>query len=1029
MLKNIISFIVGNSQRAKMKEYWNEVRQINQIGEKLQTLPEGTIRDMTETFRRRLANGETLADIKLEAFAVVREACRRLKGSKWLVRGKELTWEIVPYDVQLIGGLVLNDGHIAEMATGEGKTLVAVAPLYLNALAGKGAHLVTVNDYLAQRDAEWMGGVFNFLGMSVGVIISDMEPARRRAAYNCDVTYGTNNEFGFDYLRDNMAIARDYLVQREHTFAIIDEVDSVLIDEARTPLIISGQVDRDNAQYERLNPAVEKIVRRQFDLVNELMGKAREMEQRLGTLRHGSEEHRDLAFEYGKTLLTCKRGLPKHKALTKALQDVDNIKMMERAEREVMLNKAMREVDETLYYVVDEKGHSIDLTERGRDALSPTDPEQFLLVDLVEEFAAIENRPELDEEEKTRLKTQARQRQEEKQIVIHAISQLLRAHSLYERDVDYLVDETGKVVIIDEHTGRQMPGRRWSDGLHQAVEAKERVKVEAETQTLATITLQNFFRMYGKLAGMTGTAETEALEFAHTYKMDVYVIPTNRPIMRVDEDDIVFRTKREKFNAVIEEVERLHQEKLPVLVGTKSVEVSELLSKMLKRRKISHNVLNAKYHERESEIVAEAGQPGAVTIATNMAGRGTDIKLGPGVVRESGGKREGGLQIIGTERHDSRRIDRQLRGRAGRQGDPGRSRFFVSLEDDLMRLFGSDRIGWLMRKMGMQEGEVIQHRWITRSIESAQKKIESRNFEIRKRTLEYDDVMNKQRAAIYGLRRRALMATTVEELRDILMDLAMEGLDSSLSGFTSDDKKMDEWDVDGFLDYVERYCPYADLDDVKLNTALPASNAYDDLLNQVEKAVFDGYEKKRRMLRADGITAALTRRVILMMIDQEWRDHLAAMDDLRESVWTASYEQKEPLVVYQRLASQGFQELMDNIHRLVFQHYFLTEVVVAPQMQAGPRVFFQKQSPEEYQEAERQRMEAQANAGQPAGEGGEATGASGAPPRVPRPATVKREAPKVGRNDPCPCGSGKKYKNCHGAPNRLAGTMPIGDKS
>jgi preprotein translocase subunit SecA len=1017
MFNKIVSAIVGSSSKRELKEYHATILEINQLWEEYKELDEEELIGKTEEFRQRLQDGETLEDIKVEAFTTVREACRRLKeqGAKWDVRGKEITWDMVQYDCQMIGGLCLHHGKIAEMATGEGKTLVAVAPLYLNALEGGGAHLVTVNDYLAQRDSEWMGGVFRYLGMTVGIIVSDMEPEERRASYACDITYGTNNEFGFDYLRDNMAVVKDNMVQSEYRYAIIDEVDSVLIDEARTPLIISGQVDRSNAEYELMKPHVQKLVKKQNQLVNEIMVEMRETKKKLADMKPGTEEYKDTERLVGYNLVKARKGLPKQKALQKALQDVSNVKLMEKVEREVMAAKAMPELEEELYYVVDEKGHTIDMTDKAREFIAPSNPDQFVLTDIVDEYATIEAKTNLSDEEKAQEKEKVRVEMEAKQEKLHSISQLLRAYSLYENDTDYLIQD-GKIVIIDEHTGRQMPGRRWSDGLHQAVEAKEGLKVEAESQTLATITLQNYFRMYDKLAGMTGTAVTEAQEFSHTYDMAVMEIPTNRPIARDDQDDWIFRTKREKYAAIIEEVEELHKKQLPVLIGTKTVDVSELLSKMLKRRKISHNVLNAKYHERESEIVAGAGQPGAVTIATNMAGRGTDIKLGQGVIREEDGEKEGGLQIIGTERHDSRRIDRQLRGRAGRQGDPGASRFYVSLEDDLMRLFGSDRIASLMSRMGMEEGEMIQHKWLTRSIESAQKKVENRNFDVRKRTLEFDDVMNKQRGEIYSIRRQVLFCEDIEEIQSKLIEMVMNGLETVFPDYGDPDEKPATWDIKGFRDYLKRHNPYAELDDLEAPTDMSPEDAYDELFNDVEQRMTAAYEKKREML-GDGLSLSLTRRVILMTIDADWRDHLAAIDELRENIWTQAYSQKEPIVEYRRIASVMFADLLDDIYKEIFRHFFLTQVVLhQPQNQAAPRVFFQKQSPEEAA-AEMDRQQA-ARQGQQQSQ----------QERPPKQQTVKHDTPKVGRNEPCPCGSGKKYKNCCGR-KQLAETKVNPDPS
>ncbi|MEO8945112.1 MAG: preprotein translocase subunit SecA, partial [Gemmatimonadaceae bacterium] len=720
---------------------------------------------------RRETVASTLELILPEAFATVREAARRLLGTTFSVTGRDEDWNMVHYDVQLIGGVQLHRGRIAEMATGEGKTLVATLPLYLNALAGRGAHLITVNSYLARRDSQWMGHLYNYLGLTVGCL-DDTEPGsvERRAVYECDITYGTNNEFGFDYLRDNMVVSLDQRVQRTHSYAIVDEVDSVLIDEARTPLIISGPVGNEvDEEYARHNGGVAKLVRMQSELANTLTADGER------ALRDGDTDTAAML------LYKAQLGAPKNKRLIKLLNEpgvkqlVQGMELKHIADRRVTASRQeMRDIEDDLLFVLDEKGHQVHLTDRGIDFLSPNDHEQFVLPDISQQVHLIDHDPALTPAEKIEQRNTINAEYAAKSEKLHIIHQLLRGHSLYERDVNYVVQE-GEVLIVDEFTGRTMPGRRWSEGLHQAVEAKEGVSVKGETQTLATITIQNYFRMYDKLAGMTGTAETEESEFHQIYKLGVAVVPTNRPIVRDDRNDLVFKTRREKYNAIAEETQRLHELGFPVLVGTVNVDVSETLSKLFKRAGIPHNVLNAKYHQREAEIVAEAGQPGAVTIATNMAGRGTDIKLGGGVTQSKPSKvkdaegeivdvmEDGGLHIIGSERHESRRIDRQLRGRAGRQGDPGASQFFLSLEDDLMRLFGSDRIAKLMDAMGAKEGEVLTHSLITRSIEQAQKRVELQNFQSRKRLLEYDDVMNQQREVVYSLRSFALEGG--EELR------------------------------------------------------------------------------------------------------------------------------------------------------------------------------------------------------------------------------------------------------------------------
>ncbi|GIS73124.1 MAG: protein translocase subunit SecA [Candidatus Neomarinimicrobiota bacterium] len=696
------------------------------------------------------AEHKKLDEILPEAFAIVKEACRRTMGKSWRIMGQEISWEMIPYDVQILGGIVLHSGKVTEMKTGEGKTLVATMPLYLNALSGRGAHLVTVNDYLAQRDAEWMGEIYKRLGLTVGFILNTMDNRERQDAYNCDITYGTNNEFGFDYLRDNMALAPEDQVQRDHAFVIVDEVDSVLIDEARTPLIISGSVDAPvDTTYKELKPMVQNLIKKQNSLVTEMVAEA---------TRYIDQENND---EAGLKLLQANRGMPKHPKLLKIFQEKGTKKLAHDVESEYMRDKKIHEVDEDLFFSIDEKTHVIDITEKGRESLAPDDPDMFVIPDLGEILHEIDEKENLSSLEIKQEKEKVHQQHAEQSGRIHNISQLLRAYTLYENDVEYVV-QGGKVQIVDEYTGRILAGRRYSDGLHQALEAKENVTIERETQTLATITIQNYFRMYDKLAGMTGTAETEAEELGSIYDLDVVVIPTHRSIVRDDRDDLIYKTKREKYAAVIDEISECYKNGQPTLVGTVSVDSSELLSRMLKRRGIPHNVLNPKQHKSEAEIVARAGQKGAVTIATNMAGRGTDIKLGEGI------KDLGGLHIVGTERHESRRIDLQLRGRSGRQGDSGSSRFYLSLEDDLMRLFNSEKVASIMDRMGIEEGEVITHKMVTRAIQNAQKKVEARNFGIRKHLLEYDDVMNQQRQVVYDIRNNALRG---ENLRNTIPEL------------------------------------------------------------------------------------------------------------------------------------------------------------------------------------------------------------------------------------------------------------------
>jgi preprotein translocase subunit SecA len=918
---------------------------------------------------------EILDELLPEAFAVVKATCERLVGKSWTVVGTKITWEMVPYDVQLMGGVVLHQGKIAEMATGEGKTLVATLPIYLNALTGRGVHLVTVNDYLAQRDSEWMGEIYKFHGLTVGCILNTMTPDQRKAMYNCDITYGTNNEFGFDYLRDNMTVDKANQVQRKHNFAIVDEVDSVLIDEARTPLIISGPVESDDQRFNEMKPRVERLYRTQSNFVAKLVQEADEM------LKRNGETDR----EAGILLLRAYRGLPKNNRLLKVLSEPAYKKLLQTTELEFLREKAknMHVIDDELYFVIDEKNNTIDLTEKGREELakgSGMEKDFFVLPDLGTEVSKFENDPEISEEEKIKRKDALYKKYSESSDRIHTINQLLKAYTLFEKDVEYVVTEEGKIAIVDEFTGRVLPGRRYSDGLHQAIEAKENVKVERDSQTLATITLQNYFRMYDKLAGMTGTAETEEGEFFEIYKLEVVVIPTNKPIVRDDQDDAVYRTKREKYNAVIEKIEELKQEGRPVLVGTTSVEVSETISRMLKRKGVQHNVLNAKQHQREAEIVAHAGEVGAVTIATNMAGRGTDIKLGAGV------RERGGLFILGTERHESRRIDRQLRGRAGRQGDPGTSKFYLSLEDDLMRLFGSDRASSVMQRMGLKEGEVIQHPLITRSVERAQKKVEENNFAIRKRLLEYDNTMNQQREVIYSRRQKALEGDRLKSevfdfLEEYLNDLVDRYYDEVLIANLKEDLKLNL------------------LVDVPLQPEEFESLGKEGLVEKIFNAAKEFYKKKEEMLGTE-LMGRLERYAVLSVIDHKWKEHLREMDDLKEGIGLRAYGQKDPLVEYKGEAFKLFVTLLEQIRNEVVSFCFK----------------FFPAAPEEVQ---RRRQ-------QPSGRVTETKqnttniGLSAPTPKAavidqrpgkPQPISVGE---KVGRNDPCPCGSGKKYKNCHG---------------
>ncbi len=918
-----------------------------------------------------------LDEILPEAFAVVKQTCKRLCGKEWEAAGNKIRWNMVPYDVQLIGGIVLHQGKISEMATGEGKTLVATLPLYLNALAGRGVHLVTVNDYLARRDSEWMGEIFKFLGLTVGVILNDMDSNKRREMYNCDITYGTNNEFGFDYLRDNMVVDKNYLVQREHFYAIVDEVDSVLIDEARTPLIISGPVDAPTHKFDEFNPRIKRLVDAQRNLVNSLTAEA----ERLIEQENPSKDDLEKA---GLAIYRSSRALPKHKRLQKLLSEPGNKKLMLSTEANYLRDNAknLHIVDDELYFTIDEKSHITDLTEKGREFLAPSAVERdfFTLPDLGSEFAVIENDTSMSAEEKELKKDQITKLYSERSDRLHTVQQLLKAYGLYDKDVDYVVQD-GKVMIVDEFTGRILSGRRYSEGLHQAIEAKESVHVEKDTQTLATITLQNYFRLYKKLAGMTGTAETEASEFYDIYKLDVTVIPTNKECIRDDTNDVIYRTRREKYNAVIDEIAAMKEQRRPVLVGTTSVEVSETISRLLKRKSIHHEVLNAKQHQREAQIVENAGLPGAVTIATNMAGRGTDIKLGPGVADA------GGLHIIGTERHESRRIDRQLRGRAGRQGDPGSSKFYLSLEDDLMRLFGSERIASVMQRLGIQEGEAIEHKMITSSVERAQKKVEENNFAIRKRLLEYDNVMNQQREVIYSKRRQALMG---ERLKDDILEMVEKSSDEIVK------KHYEDGNLEGLVDEVQRtFLVRLEITPEEFQKLGEAG-----LKDLVVKEATDFYNRKEERYGPD-LMGQVERFAMLSIIDEKWKEHLREMDDLKEGINFRAYGQKDPLVEYKSDGFKLFVEMLESLNSAVvsFIYKFTAQ---APEEAVTTRTPAQPNT-------SRMRTFHQSSEGM--GYIGGQDNADQAPNAKPMPVKVGE---KIGRNDPCFCGSGKKYKNCHG---------------
>jgi preprotein translocase subunit SecA len=1130
---DLLKRFLGDRNERELRKLWPIVRQVNAYAEQFKALSDEALRAKTEEFKQRIK--EAVADIEArkaeieahlrgevpdhsgngyavveelspeereqlyeeldelekewlkrvehkldellpEAFAVVKEACRRMLGKEWMAGGQKIVWDMVPFDVQILGGIVLHQGKIAEMKTGEGKTLVAVMPVYLNALAGRGVHVVTVNPYLAQRDAEWMGPIYEFLGLTVDVI-DKYEPHSegRRRAYQADITYGTNSEFGFDYLRDHsFVIDPDQLVQRGHHYAIVDEVDSVLIDEARTPLIISGPVPQSgDERFTELKPVIEKLVYLQQRLVAQLVAEAeqklkeREEAEAAGDRKRANE----LEEEAGLALLRVARGFPRNKRFMKLKAEPGVGTLLQRTEAFYLQENAknMPFVDEVLYFALDEKNHTIELTEKGLDEIARIagqDRDMFVLPDLGEETARIEQeyqqklqqleaelaqRTDLSEEKRlNKLENDRRllrkeleekkrelyNRYAERAERLHAVEQLLRAYTLYEKDVEYIVQD-GKVFIVDEHTGRVLPGRRYSDGLHQAIEAKEGVKVQAATQTYATITLQNYFRMYHKLAGMTGTAITEAEEFYKIYKLDVIVIPTHKPVIRIDHEDLVFRTKREKYNAVIRKIKEYHKKGQPVLVGTTSVEVSEMLSRMLQREGIPHNVLNARRDRAKQEalIVAQAGQRGAVTIATNMAGRGTDIKLGPGV------KELGGLAIIGTERHESRRIDLQLRGRAGRQGDPGESQFYVSLEDDLMRLFGSERIARIMDRLKMEEGEVITHPWVTKSIERAQKKVEQNNFAIRKRQLEFDDVLDAQRRVIYGRRRHALTGErtshdVLEMLRDVVAQIVehhykeanLEAMREEVLRTLAFDYEIDRETFarlgeDGVVDHLYQ----AALDFYRRKREMLAQPFYERLQEFLSQ---DGLERKpdrvvvdftdgRRILRAvarvdealrtrgQEINNALERTALLHFIDEHWTEHLRELDELKEGINLRAFGQRDPLVEYKVEGFRLFQQTLDKINRdtisFIFRAVPLVEtrpaVPAARTRRLDPsRARVQHESVDSY---------------------GVKLGANQAlPSAAQRDPTVKEQpvvvGEKIGRNDPCPCGSGKKYKHCHG---------------
>jgi preprotein translocase subunit SecA len=1012
----------------KKEEFYNEVDKIEKrITEKLEIILDQCVPEafalVKETARRFKENSllEATArqydrDLAATRESIIVKGDKAFWNNRWIAGGNEILWDMVHYDVQLIGGVALHKGKIAEMGTGEGKTVVATLPVFLNALAGRGVHIVTVNDYLSKRDSEWMGPIYEFHGLTVDCIDKHQPNSQeRRKAYNADITFGTNNEFGFDYLRDNMAINPEDLVQRKHHYAIVDEVDSVLIDDARTPLIISGPTAKsDTQQFDELKPKIEKLVGAQKKLVTQILADSKKL------IAEGKEE------EGGLLLLRAFKGLPKNNALIKFLSEEGNKTLLQKTENFYMQNnsKEMPKVTDELYFIIDEKANSIELTDKGIDLISTSveDASFFILPDMGSKIADLEKSGKGDRE-KLILKDELLQDYSVKSERVHTMTQLLKAWTLFDRDTEYVVIDN-KVKIVDEQTGRILEGRRYSDGLHQAIEAKENVKVEAATQTYATITLQNYFRMYHKLAGMTGTAETEAGEFWNIYKLDVVVIPTNKPVIRSDREDIVYKTKREKYNAVIEEISNLYRNGRPVLVGTTSVEISELLSRMLKMKGLKHNVLNAKLHQREAEIVAEAGKTGTITIATNMAGRGTDIKLTEEV------RNAGGLAIIGTERHESRRVDRQLRGRSGRQGDPGSSQFFVSLEDELMRIFGSERIAGIMDRLGLKDGEMIQHPMITKSIERAQKKVEENNFGIRKRLLEYDDVMNSQREVIYKKRRHALLGERLSvdianSMYDVTENLVetyhsdgdFEGFDFDLiRSFSMDSPIPSQEFMKATSNEITENVYAKVLDTYKRKVESISQQAYPVLKDVYDRMshvyenvvvpitdgvkVFQVVTNLKATAESEGkeLAKSYEKTVVLATIDDAWKEHLREMDELKQSVQNATYEQKDPLLIYKFESFELFKNMINKVNKDVVSTLMKGHIPT--------------QDPEQVKEAQRRRQVENLKTSKSdfsqygsAGGGGQDKNQRTEPIRVEK---------KVGRNDPCPCGSGKKYKHCHG---------------
>ena len=997
---NLLKYIIGTKNDRELKKLWPIVREINRIEAEYQSknLKDEDFPRITQEFKDRIAKGETLDHILPEAFALVKNACRHLCGTTAEVCGHTLTWNMVPFDVQLIGGIVLHQGKISEMQTGEGKTLVATLPLYLNALAGKNVQLVTVNDYLARRDASWMGHLYKYLGLTVGCIQNSMDSEERRAQYACDITYGTNSEFGFDYLRDNgMAQRPEDVVQNGHNFAIVDEVDSILIDEARTPLIISGPATLSTSHiYQNLNPLVSAIVRVQTAQCNDLIQEAKK------ALESGDvEKVKDRIYQ-------VYHSMPKHKQLMHLLENAEVRKMHEDVELQMlseMRKEHARELKEDLFFTIDERTREVSLTDKGCEKICPEDPKLFVLPDLAAEMSAIDGDTSLTDQERLERRRDTQSAFVEKSDRVHVVDQLLRAYCLYERDVDYVVQDN-HVYIVDEFTGRVLPGRRWSDGLHQAVEAKEGVEIEKESQTLATITIQNYFRLYKKLAGMTGTAETEASEFKSIYKLDVVSIPTNKPVNRIDGNDQIYRTQREKYKAIIADVAERHAKGQPILLGTVTVDTSEVLSRMLKLAHIPHEVLNAKNHAREAEIVALAGQKGAVTIATNMAGRGTDIKLGEGVPEV------GGLHVIGSERHESRRIDRQLRGRCSRQGDPGSSQFFISLEDQLMRLFGSQRISGIMQRLGLKEGEVMEHKWLNRSVETAQRRVEQQHFAVRKRTLEYDDVMNKQRTIVYELRGKVLMGTP-EEVHALILDVMNDLVQTQAERYLFSQK---DGSLVDFMNWLGVSFPIAVAEE-EIAPLMGTPGLAGDL---VFKRVSEAYEAKCGV-EDQATLPYMERGVFLNVIDREWQDYLRAMDDLRQGVNLRAYGQRDPLIEYKKDAFEMFETLIATIKAKVVSAEFrsatgarIQRMIAASSVRTNASEITVTEGEAAHAREEERAERAQAAPKTIGDVFASMMSRPGAAAAVNRMAMPHAPSPTVGRNDPCPCGSGKKYKKCCG---------------